>query len=614
VLLPACLRLAHITDSDDDTVRNNDFMSGTSGVPAEIVKMQAALRSWLHRVASGGARGLRAMPAPALLSVLCASALSPLIAAMAGIASTGAALAGNNILSSFGSGILSGIITDTLEQARSKGVPQDAGEADGPMGLDRLSGKVAAEIDRVLTAGDASAMAMRAELASLLAAVDEGGSVLRAALEEQGEQVRAEVLAAIAELGSDFAGMYSRIGDVVKTTAVIQSKLDDQSAGVQTLIAHSRRQSDDIGVIREDIGVIREDVAAIARRSGGTPATGDGSASGREVIQAQLPTPHAEPSRLDTGKPSPSVAARRRRLIGPAILITAVMVALASAAALPGRSPSGQAAAGASARSSLTGDSCNPQISSVTAIAAAQTRHVVIKGTCFGTGGPISGDSDDFEIMDLDGHWTACSQDQSDQVTCDITKWTSTSIILDGLAGAYGSNGQELNPDDRVIVSVGNRQGSGVPGRCVVIVGQPGTSKCQPGCTPKIDSVSQFAAVQKPTVVIKGSCFGVFAGVSAGFNGNVPFFVIIDNSGERWAGCGIQNTGEGFGVTCHVSHWSPTSITFNGFGGEYGEDGYELHRGDHLLIEIRNVRDDGSPGMCNVIAGASVVTACQGNG
>jgi hypothetical protein len=42
---------------------------------------------------------------------LCASALSPLLATVAGIG--GVAFAGSGILSSIGGGILSGIITDT---------------------------------------------------------------------------------------------------------------------------------------------------------------------------------------------------------------------------------------------------------------------------------------------------------------------------------------------------------------------------------------------------------------------------------------------------------------------------------------------------------------------
>ena len=564
--------------------------------------MQVALRSWLHRVAGG----LCGMPAPALLSVLCASALSPLIATLPGIGYD-TVIAGSGILSSFGSGILSGIITDTLEDARSKDAPQAPGEAGLSIGLDRLSSEVAAGIDRVLTAGGTNAMALQAELARLIAAVDESGTILRASLDEQGEHVRAVVQAAIGELGPHLA--------------VIQSKLDAQGAGVQALVGHSLQQSSDIGVLREDIGVIRAGVAAIARRIGVTPAIADGSASDREVRQAQVPASHADSGQLSTGTPSPGVTMRRRRqLIGLATIIAAVMAGLASAALLLSRSPSGQAApATALARSSPASSRCEPQISSVTPVNTAQPPHLIIKGTCFGTGGPITGDdSDYFEITDLDGNWTACSTYLNDTITCDITKWTPTSITLDGLAGSYGSQGTELNMDDRLIISVGNRQGSGAAGpkgttgNCVVMAGQRGTTSCQPGCTPKIDSVSAFRAIRTPAVVIRGSCFGAFAGISSRFpDKNVPFFVVIDNSGG-WAGCGIKNDGGGFGVTCTISYWSPRLIIFSGFGGWYGRPEYLLHKGDLLLIEVRNVRDDGLPGYCNVIVGRPA-TACPGD-
>ena len=48
-------------------------------------RMRAALRAWVARVASGSERGLRGMPAPVLLSVLCATAIMPLVAAAAGL-------------------------------------------------------------------------------------------------------------------------------------------------------------------------------------------------------------------------------------------------------------------------------------------------------------------------------------------------------------------------------------------------------------------------------------------------------------------------------------------------------------------------------------------------
>lgn len=248
---------------------------------------------------------------------------------------------------------------------------------------------------------------------------------------------------------------------------------------------------------------------------------------------------------------------------------TAAWLTMRTAAVLPGRTPSGHAAVAASARSFPEGANCTPQIRSVTSLTLEPDQHLVIKGTCLGTESPVPGSSRDFRITDLEGHWAVCP-DQSEPVTCGIAKRTSTSIMLDGLAGAYSPDGQELKIGDRVEISVGNRQPSG---NCVVIVGQPGVANCEPGCIPKIGSVSQFNAGQAPTVVIKGSCFGSYNGISARFTDYSPFFNITDDSGRPlWGACTFNGTDfRPFGVSCDVPQWTPTSITFKGFGGEYGK-------------------------------------------
>src|ERR1700683_3391032 len=99
-----------------------DAMGG-DGEPAarrEIARMQAGMRAWVLRAASGGVRGLRGISPPVLLSLLCASAFSPLIAVGAGV--TGAvAVAGVSVLSSVSGGALSGVIAGALDRARPRG-------------------------------------------------------------------------------------------------------------------------------------------------------------------------------------------------------------------------------------------------------------------------------------------------------------------------------------------------------------------------------------------------------------------------------------------------------------------------------------------------------------
>jgi WD40 repeat protein len=236
---------------------------GREGDRVEVGRMQAALRAWVLRAASGSARGLRAIPPSALLSLVCASAISPLFAAVAGLGA--AAIAGSGVLSSVGGGVLSGIITEALDRVRSKGKP----DASGPAGLE---GEIAGEIGRVLAAGGADAHALRAEIAGVLEEIDAGGTMLRAAVEQGNDRVRGDVIAAIGVLGADFAEMGFLIKDVARAAAEIQKTLDVQGANVRVVIEQNERQS-------ADIRLVREDVAVIALQAGAgvlTGAAGDG--------------------------------------------------------------------------------------------------------------------------------------------------------------------------------------------------------------------------------------------------------------------------------------------------------------------------------------------------
>jgi hypothetical protein len=229
---------------------------------SDIERMQGSLRAWMVRAARGGVRGLRDMPAPALLSLLCAPAFSPLLPAVAGLGAV--AIAGSTVLSSVGGGALSGIITSAVDRAMPKGAPGGSAAV--------MEARVAEEIGRVLAAGDADAQALRAEIAAVLRQIDAGGIVVRAALEEGDERVRREIIAAIETLGADFAEMRFLIGDVAVAAALIQQSLDVQGADIRAIIEQNQRQS-------ADIRLFREDVAVMARRSG-TDGQGDASEDG----------------------------------------------------------------------------------------------------------------------------------------------------------------------------------------------------------------------------------------------------------------------------------------------------------------------------------------------
>ncbi len=89
----------------------------------QVARMQGGVRDWVRRTGAAGEGTLRRASPTALVSLLCASAVSPLVAAGAGISNPLAA-AGVGVLSSVGGGVLGTVITEALEGLR--------GGAEGP--------------------------------------------------------------------------------------------------------------------------------------------------------------------------------------------------------------------------------------------------------------------------------------------------------------------------------------------------------------------------------------------------------------------------------------------------------------------------------------------------
>ena len=108
----------------------------------------------------------------------------------------------------------------------------------------------------MLAAGDATSAALRAEIAAMLAEIDAGGTMLRAAIETGSEQVRSEVIAAIGVLGIGFAELGFLITDVARTATQIQESLDEQSANVRAIVDQNTRQSTEIRLARVDLAVV----------------------------------------------------------------------------------------------------------------------------------------------------------------------------------------------------------------------------------------------------------------------------------------------------------------------------------------------------------------------
>jgi protein involved in polysaccharide export with SLBB domain len=132
-------------------------------------------------------------------------------------------------------------------------------------------------------------------------------------------------------------------------------------------------------------------------------------------------------------------------------------------------------------------------LTSVSPIAPQPNQTITLTGSGFGSLTPYNGDSSYLEIADLTGNWTAgyINNGSPNQVTLDVTSWTSTQIVIQGFTGAYGQNNWVLNPGDQVEVGVWNPQSNAGPATYTLTVGPSSTGTSGSLVWTLIDAVLQ---------------------------------------------------------------------------------------------------------------------------
>lgn len=210
-----------------------------------VRSMQDGVRGWVLRAAGGRGLRLRQASPTLLLSLLCASALGPVIAVAGGV--TGAVAAGIGVLSSVGGGVLGDLVSDTVNRLRRQGKPPSQ---------DELEVEVAKEIERVLDAGNVNAQALRVEIAAVLRVIDVGGIALRAAVEAGDEQLRSDIVLVMGELGTGFDEMRFLLNGIERAAGEIQERLDSQDMKLQLLVDQNSQQLTQARLTREAIRLI----------------------------------------------------------------------------------------------------------------------------------------------------------------------------------------------------------------------------------------------------------------------------------------------------------------------------------------------------------------------
>jgi WD40 repeat protein len=223
-----------------------------------VGRMQDGIRRLVRRGLSGGQQ-LRHMPPSMVLALMGAAALSPLVAAGAGVTDAVAA-AGVAVLSSFGGGVLSGVVGAAVDRLRERA-------SESSVSAEDVEREIAWQIQEVLAAGDERALALRAEIAGLLREINAGGTALREAFETGNERVRSDVVAAVGELSTGISGLHFMLSDVTAVAAEILANQDAQGAQLRVVL-------DRVGWAATEARLTREEAGAWRLGGGGTAGTG----------------------------------------------------------------------------------------------------------------------------------------------------------------------------------------------------------------------------------------------------------------------------------------------------------------------------------------------------
>jgi eukaryotic-like serine/threonine-protein kinase len=132
------------------------------------------------------------------------------------------------------------------------------------------------------------------------------------------------------------------------------------------------------------------------------------------------------------------------------------------------------------------------------------------------------------------------------------------------------------------------------------------TAPPAPPCTPEIAAVGAFAATGTQTVQISGSCLGT-GNTSSG--ADTAYLRITDGT-VGWNACWTNDPGTD-SITCDISSWTASEITFGGFTGGYGTGTWVVSDGDDLEVQIWNPQSGQGPATCQVIVGSGEAADCS---
>jgi WD40 repeat protein len=203
-------------------------------------RMRAGVRRAVTRQA--GAR-LRRFGPPALLGVLCASALGPVLVPLLGAGAV--AVAGVGVLGSVGANVLSDLVSAVVEGLGGRRPARGEFET-----------ALAARIEQELSQMNDRARTLRVEVGGLLREVGAFGAAIEAVTHTGDTELRAHLATAFTQLSLEFAEFGFVLGEVRAKTDEIQEILRRQDARRRAERDRARRESVEIRLMREQLAVL----------------------------------------------------------------------------------------------------------------------------------------------------------------------------------------------------------------------------------------------------------------------------------------------------------------------------------------------------------------------
>ncbi|HEX2418193.1 MAG TPA: ATP-binding protein, partial [Micromonosporaceae bacterium] len=206
----------------------------------QLRRMRSGVRSAVVR--AGGT--MRGAARPALLTVLCAGALAPVVVAAVG--SGVVAVAGIGVVGGMAGNVLSNVISSMVDRLRR----------DGPRSPADVERELTAQIEAVLAGDPETADELRQEIADLLRQIGAVHHAVEAAVEIDDEGAQSALIAAFGDLADQFAEFRFVLTDIRVAADQLQQRIYREDAERRADRDRNRQQATQLQLIHEQLAAI----------------------------------------------------------------------------------------------------------------------------------------------------------------------------------------------------------------------------------------------------------------------------------------------------------------------------------------------------------------------